>query len=225
MLLKKSIAALIASSFALLLATSASAQERQVREVNKPVLGTQVANGADTQLANCLIGANENEIALAKVAEQKAKSNDVKQFAQMMVKDHGDFINQLQRFAGERSTTGQMTTGRAQQRAAENATTVGMAAQPMGSQTLDFAALDKQIAQKCLDLVRKDMEEKSGTEFDKCYIGSQIGAHMHVLATLEVFRNQASPELGSVLDKGIETTKSHLDKAQQIAKSLDKQQG
>src|SRR5579871_4761903 len=161
MLLKKSIAALIASSFALLLATSASAQERQVREVNKPVLGTQVANGADAQLANCLIGANENEIALAKVAEQKSQSNDVKQFAQMMVKDHGDFINQLQHIAGERSTTGQMTTGRAQQRAAENASTVGMAAQPMGSQTLDFAALDKQIAQKCLDLVRKDMEEKS----------------------------------------------------------------
>jgi hypothetical protein len=46
---------------------------------------------------------------------------------------------------------------------------------------------------------------------------------MHVLATLEVFRNQASPDLASVLDKGIETTKSHLEMAQKIAQSLEKE--
>ena len=92
----------------------------------------------------------------------------------------------------------------------------------MGTQPLNFVALTREIGQKCLDLVQSDLKEKEGAQFDKCYIGGQIGMHMHVLAELEVFRNQASPELASVLDKGIETTKGHLEQAKTIAQALEK---
>ena len=80
--------------------------------------------------------------------------------------------------------------------------------------------MKQQIGQKLLNMQRKELEEKDGSQFDKRYIGAQIGAHMQVLATLEVARQYASPELASLLDKGIETTKMHLDDARKIAETL-----
>jgi predicted outer membrane protein len=206
----------------------------QRREAAKPIISSPMgtANSADAQLAACLIVDNQGEIALGKLSQQRAKDKDVKAFGEKMVKDHTDFMQQLERFAGagdDRSISpagGRTKDEIAVQPATPGATDralPGATAQPIGSQGLNFVALKQQIGQKCLELVQRDLEEKEGSQFDKCYIGGQIGEHMHVLATLEVVRNQASPELAAVLDKGIETTKSHLEHAQKIMKALDQQ--
>lgn len=239
---KKKIATfgLLGSLGASLVAATILAQDNQLQprtfEVAKPVIGASPMAGiqtADRQLAACLIVDNQGEIALGKLAEQRAKDQEVKQFGEKMVKDHSDFMQQLEKFVG---TGGERANVRPDNRmpGAEAATQTspqgttdralpGTSAQPMGSQSLDFVALKQQIGQKCLEMEKHALEEKEGSQFDKCYIGGQIGAHMHVLATLEVVRNQASPELAAVLDKGIETTKTHLDHAEKIAKALDQQ--
>lgn len=204
----------------------------QRHEADKPVIaGMQQqagANSADSQLAGCLIVDNQGEIALGKLAEQKSQNNDVKQFAQKMVKDHSEFMQQLERFAAAGNQTENMSIGQSpavavQQQAVGNTdrSLAGAMTQPMGGQGLNFVQLKQQIGQKCLQMTQRDLEQKESSQFDKCYIGQQIGAHVEVLATLEVFRNQASPELAAVLGKGIETTKTHLEHAQQLAKSLD----
>ena len=38
----------------------------------------------------------------------------------------------------------------------------------------------------------------------------QVVGHVHMLATLEVARNQVSPELKPVLDEAVETAQKHL---------------
>src|SRR5512134_794437 len=43
----------------------------------------------DAILVTWLLTGNSNEIALARLAQQKAQSNEVKQFAQKMIDDHG----------------------------------------------------------------------------------------------------------------------------------------
>ncbi|HZZ29910.1 MAG TPA: DUF4142 domain-containing protein [Pirellulales bacterium] len=197
----------------------------QRHEMNKPVLGNMAMN-ADSQLSGCLIVDNQGEIALGQLAEQKAKDKDVKDFGQKMVKDHTEFMQQLERFAGTQGGPGRDPEARntvSTQTAATETAVPGSTTQPLGSQQLNFVMLKQEIGQKLLDMVKKDLNEKEGSEFDKCYIGGQIGAHMQVLATLEVVRNQASPELAAVLDKGIETTKSHLEHAKKIAKALEKE--
>jgi predicted outer membrane protein len=197
----------------------------QRHEMNKPVIGNTLM-GADSQLAGCLIVDNQGEIALGKLAEEKAQDKDVKEFGQKMVKDHTQFLQQLEQFANEGGRMGAQSQNTAEHTmptaGATEAAIPGSTTQPVGGQTLNLVQLKQEIGQKCLDMVKKDLEEKQGAQFDKCYIGAQIGAHMEVLATLEVFRNQASPELANVLDKGIETTKSHLEHAQKIAKALEK---
>jgi predicted outer membrane protein len=209
-----------------------SAQDiAQRHEADKPVIAglQQVgANSADSQLAGCLIVDNQGEIVLGKLAQEKSQNNDVKQFAQQMVQDHNQFMQQLERFAvagnqSENMGVGQPPAGAMQQQAAGNTdrSLTGAMTQPMGGQSLNFVQLKQQIGQKCLQMTERDLDQKEGSQFDKCYIGQQIGAHVEVLATLEVFRNQASPELAAVLGKGIETTKTHLEHAQQLAKSLE----
>jgi predicted outer membrane protein len=53
----------------------------------------------DRILATCIMVANNNEIALAEHAQAKLQNPEAKQFAQMMIKDHGDFGRKLQRFS------------------------------------------------------------------------------------------------------------------------------
>jgi predicted outer membrane protein len=201
------------------LATNSFAQQNmpQRHEVNKPVVKvtTQAgANSADSQLAGCLIVDNQGEIALGQLAEQKTKNNEVKQFAQMMVKDHTDFMQKLEKFAGEQKHSNAAQLNPAVQN-------VDSATQPMGSQPLNLASLKQQIGQKCLEMTQQELGKYDGVQFDKWYVGQQIGAHMQVLAELEVFRNQASPELASLLDKGIQTTKTHLEHAKTLENSLN----
>ena len=170
---------------------------QQAQQTQQPMSRQANTGGvSEATIANCIVAANQNEVALGKLAEQHAKSNDVKQFAQEMVKDHTNFEQKLNRWT---------QAGNQQQSA----------------QGTDFVAIKRQIDQHLLDLVRKDLEDKQGTQFDKCYIGSQIGEHMQMLAALEVLRNHVSSDLASVIDNGIQTTKTHLERAQKLAKELD----
>ena len=54
---------------------------------------------ADRILATCIMIANNNEIALAEHAQARLQNPEAKQFAQMMIKDHGDFGRKLQKFS------------------------------------------------------------------------------------------------------------------------------
>src|SRR5436190_10608453 len=60
----------------------------------------QPASKLDEHVAACLALENDNEIAAAKIAEQNARSDDVKDFAKTMVKDHQQFVSELEKFAG-----------------------------------------------------------------------------------------------------------------------------
>ncbi len=76
----------------------------------------QPGQRADAQLAACLIVDNEGEVAVAKLAQQKASNPQVKRFAEQMIEDHGQMLKKLQQVAGqtgERSATGQQDQPRA----------------------------------------------------------------------------------------------------------------
>src|SRR6185312_13484256 len=55
--------------------------------------------------------------------------------------------------------------------------------------------LKREIADQCLASAHRELDSKSGKEFDECYIGMQIGAHMYVVDAMTVFQRHASPEL------------------------------
>jgi len=208
--------------------------------------GAQGAGGQSTSIpvnehaiAACVAIANQEEVAMAKLAVQKAKDKDVKDFANMMIEEHTSYLKKLQRFAPEAQESLQAASGNSNQSrvqpaggAAQNqnqaTTQPGQGIQQAGNQAggnqgqqVDMIHLQREIAQQCLADANKKLSDKDGDKFDICYIGHQIAKHEDMKAKLTVFQRHASGELAQVLASGLETTESHLKKAEQIMKSLD----
>jgi hypothetical protein len=100
-------------------------QRNDAREDQRDVARTdgqqQTAwRNGDHFLASCVAIENQEEIALAQWAEQKLQSNEAKEFARMLVKDHSDFLTKLQQHAPEATRenflTSAGTTQRSEQR-------------------------------------------------------------------------------------------------------------
>jgi len=207
------------------------------------------ASSADAQIAAALVLGNRNEVILSQLAQQQAQDPEVKQFAERMIQDHQKMIQTLQAFAGSAlsanaqsqatqpagaaRTTEQPSADRAGQpnaqpqaaalpatrqgerTAVEQATTVHA---PGG---LDFVSIHQEMADQCLQSSRRELEQKQGVEFDKCYVGMAIGAHMHAADAIRVFQRHAGSELQKALADGLKTTEEHLAHAKQLMKRLD----
>ena len=122
--------------------------------------GANQDQNLDKTFAACLLTANKGEVELGKLAAQRATDRDVKAFAEQMVKDHSQQVDKLQQFIG----TQEPSDRRSQ--------------------------IDKQIAERCASDLKKELEGKSGKDFDACYVGAQIGGHMHMAAALAVLSDQ-----------------------------------
>ncbi len=96
-----------------------------------------------------------------------------------------------------------------------------MAGGQMGGGGINLLQLHNQIGQQCLASAKREFGAKDGDHFDKAYVGSQIDAHMHMLATLQVARGHASQQFQQTLDQAAQTTQQHLDHAKSLMKTLE----
>lgn len=73
-------------------------EERAIRrEAGLPA--AHAAGSADQQIAALLFGCARNEVEISKPAQEKAASEEVRNFAAMMVKDHTPGMEKLQQVA------------------------------------------------------------------------------------------------------------------------------
>jgi predicted outer membrane protein len=198
----------------------------------------------DGILATWLLVENNNEIQLSQLALERASDPEVKQFAQKMVDDHREMGRKLQSFAsaaGYVDTTGaadrsgagagnRPPEGRNASGGTDNAGGTDTsrptpppagAARATGASGLDHVALLQELGNQCLQSARKELESKSGAEFDRCYTGMAIGAHMKVNDQLTVFQRHASADLRNAMAEGQKTVQMHLEHAKQLAKKLE----
>lgn len=171
----------------------------------------------DWQIVEWIDVDNENEIALAEIAEQKAKDDDVKEFAKKMVDEHTDFLHKLNRaIGGPRDNQSSQQNNQSSQQNRQYT-------QARGQQGLDLIALKHQLGEQCRQSASQELQQKSGAEFDKCYMGMQIAMHMQMLDTLKVMSRYASSDLDRIIEQGEESTQAHLDRAKEIIHSLEGQ--
>jgi len=164
---------------------------------------------ADQQIAACVFIACRNEIETAKLAEQKAQSNEVREFAQKMIDEHTPGCQEMQRLAGELvADRSRLPGGEAAGRA------------PVVGGNLDWVSIHEQIGEQCLATVKKELSAKQGTDFDQCFMGEQIGAHLHVIDSLKVLKEHASGDLRQKLEQELQTAQQHLQLAKQIDQRL-----
>jgi predicted outer membrane protein len=204
----------------------------------------------DYYLATCLLGHNKAEVELSEIAVQKSENAEVKQFAQKMIQDHNKLIEQLQPLAmmqggarkeGRTSSTttlpGTSTTDQAIPSSESNAavprtdTTTEITASPNAATTAagrggalhELLQIERQINERCLQMARDELQQKSGAEFDKCFVGGAIGAHAKALAALEVIGKQRQGQLAQVAQQAQPTVQQHFEHAKQLMKQLEGQ--
>lgn len=198
----------------------------------------QGASSVDQQLASWLLVDNRGEIQLARLAQERASSDDVKEFAKKVIDDHSKLVEELQQFAGlgrgmpqenseyETANDGgrlSQTNTRGNQQYRQSYTASGRGNQQPGG--LNLVRLKQQLGQQCLASAERELEQKDGAEFDKCYIGMQIAKHMEMLDTLRVFSRYASPQLDELIEQAEPTTQDHLEHAMHLIKQLEKENG
>jgi predicted outer membrane protein len=153
--------------------------------------GDQSANGEQGEklnyaIAACLLDHNKAEVELAKMAVEHSKNDDVKQFAEQMVKDHSQMVDKLQQFVGSHEPTDRRSQ------------------------------IDRKINERCAESMRKELESKTGHEFDAAYVGSQIGGHMQMLAAVEVLSDETSGDLQSIVKEAKPVVEKHLKQAKDL---------
>lgn len=220
--------------------------------VGQPVAGSAAQRGQgsnwqsnDQTVAACLAIANQEEIALAKFAQEKTDNKDVKEFTDMLIKDHQDFLKKLAKFSPEanrdsltagnsgqsdRASNIQQAGGTQNQangnQPAQNQQGRGVqqtgAAQPAAGHQggMDIVQLHREIAAQCLADSKKDLSEKDKDEFDACFVGHQITMHGAMASKLAVLQRHASGELADVIKEGRETTLEHKEHAEKLVKQL-----
>lgn len=171
------------------------------------ILNQQGRQDVDLFLIPCLINANNGEVTLGNIATQKAQSSEVKDFAQQMVKDHTAALQQFQ----------QLQTTLNQQLRPQNPGNTPVAAA--------LFQVNQEIEQTCLASAQRELEQMSSGEFDRCYIGMQVGMHMQLTSVLSVFKNHVtSPDLKKAIDDASQVTAKHLELAKKIMKDLEKRE-
>jgi putative membrane protein len=200
------------------------------REYRAAFRGERADTGTSNQdvqryIVGCLLAKNQAEVEMGKFAQQQAQNPEVKEFAQMIVQDHGKLVQQLQKLnspqAGDRATT---TTDAAGQDVAERTTTDAATLRTGGNSAVDqLLALDRQIVERCSQMAKDELQQKQGAEFDKCFIGAQIGNHMQSLAALEVLQQQGPEQIQQIAQQAQPVVQQHLEHAKQIMQKLEGQ--
>lgn len=201
----------------------------------------------DRTLAAILLIGNQKEVAVSRLAANRAQNAEVKQFAQEMAQAHGQFIAKLAQLAGaqERADGGAnpLTTQRdpagraagkdadskannAAEAQARNTTNPEQADRPRGEwQRYDLGAsplvsFDRELADQCLQSTERFLGQQQGAEFDKWFMALQLVEHMGMRDKLQVARRHATGELRALVDQGIQTTDQHIRQAEQVMRQL-----
>jgi predicted outer membrane protein len=248
-MMKSMISALLVAAVAAANANAQALREPQTRPqgvvgqpgaaVGQPGAAAQV----DEAIASCLALGNQEEIAVAQFAKDHAKSNEVKQFIEMVIKDHREALQKLQAIAPQVATltlqgenagaepqrqpgaTGQ-PVGAAPAGQAGRALPGALPGQPagaVGDVKSQMLALQRRVTEECLQLTKKELGEHEGAMFDRCYIGQQMGAHIAMLAKLKGSEEFATGPLRQFINDATQTTERHLAKAKEIGKSLEEE--
>jgi predicted outer membrane protein len=209
----------------------------QERQLGGQRQATGEAGQLDQKLAAWLACGNRAEVELGQLAAQKATNPQVRQFAEMMVKQHSQVLQQLRQINPEielASAQGAQQPGQtARQPGQATEQRLGQQAQQSPGQTQRTAGaaedqlmeIGKQAAERKVELTKTYLQDKQGQQFDMCYIGTQIAAHISMVAELEAMQNAGSPEFQQLVDKASQGAQQHLQQAMQIAQTLEGGEG
>jgi predicted outer membrane protein len=201
---------------------------------------TQIDRPMVEFLASKLVLCNNDGIKMGQMAASKAKNSEVKQFAEMLAKDHAKFNEQLKPFvasyssepvslAADRVTANKpAVAGKDSPAIVEKTASSKIPTQTDTSLRVgDQAALQRlyEISQAAhenhMAACKEMLMTKSGTEFDKGFVGFQMVGHMMLSSELKALESRSTKEFQSVIREISKSVDGHMQKAMSICKTLD----
>jgi predicted outer membrane protein len=219
-----------AAATLVVLAAFAQAQQQQPA-------ARQAVDRGDQELAQLLVDCDDSEIVISQAVLEKVRNDEVKSFAQKMIKEHTEARQKVVQLTSLPVRGAAPATGRpANERPAgaapnQNANPNANApanqnpnrAARQANQPIDLLALNHEVKEQCVASALEDISKKEGSEIEKCYIGMQIAAHQGALDKIKVFKNHASANLRAHLDEREKAVEEHLKDAKDIMKDLAKE--
>ncbi len=84
-----------------------------------------------------------------------------------------------------------------------------------------LAEIDRQIVERQTQATRDDLQQKSGAEFDKAFVGGAIVSHVHMIAALQVIEQQQQGQLAKAAKQARPVAEQHLEHAKQLMEQLE----
>ena len=146
----------------------------------------------DAEVAGILAAANEGEVQVGNVALSRASSAEVRNFAQMMVTDHTNALNEARTLFNNRGIT-------------------------PASDTANVRDLRSGTQQTISAL-----NTYTGSDFDRVYMQTMIDKHQWMLNTIDnsLLRSAQSAELRNFITSKRGTVAHHLERARAIMNTL-----
>jgi hypothetical protein len=145
-----------------------------------------------------------------------------------MIKDHEATVEKLAKFASrphakpagpqaksaEPGATEVAGTGRIQQRANKPIS------EHAGGLIDQLQQIEEEAAEECLRLTKEELGKHQGAEFDKAFLGTQIGMHLGMLARLKASEKAVSGEFQALVQDAQKKTMEHKQHLEQVMGQL-----
>lgn len=172
----------------------------------------------DPLLAPCLLIGGRKQIENCSFALKKLQNDDCKAFARAEIEEHQTIAKNLKGLGFDYPVTA--APGAPAGGPVMWVVTAGPAKLPV--EAASMVAVDHEVAEQCIANYRKEMDQYSGREFDKRFVGNQLDVHMELLDKVQVFQRHASPKMREVLAEGQKVIEGHIATCKKLMAALDK---
>jgi predicted outer membrane protein len=184
---------------------------------------------------------SQSEIQLANFALQHTQNEEVRQFAQTLIKDNVDLNKQLERFASEAvrarwgsearaSADGSTAPGPNAQAPQPSAETAGQPAKSPGGQPApgseagsmpgSLFQIRKDISDQVVVSIERELGKYQGSDFDRAFLGQQFWGHVVSIAAATAGEKHVSGELKQVVNQSAKTAEKHLEDCRKLIRDL-----
>jgi predicted outer membrane protein len=84
-----------------------------------------------------------------------------------------------------------------------------------------FIGIMDQVAAQTERSIQRELSQKEGAQFDRCFLSWQVMDHMWLVEALTVFQQNASPALQPILQEGLQTAQQHLTHAKALLSQIE----
>jgi putative membrane protein len=199
--------------------------------------GSVSLSDADRQFVQKASMSSQMEVALGNLAEDKAQSDQVKQFGEQLARDHEAANRELQTsLGGGDATTAQQPGAGTSVMTRPGGATGGGSATAAGSGTTgqrgDGTQGEHQMAagtmgamQQQMQQTQQRLERVTGREFDRAYLEEIIRHHQQDIQEFERAAQSDNPQVRAFAERTLPTLRQHLQHAEQLQQQTAQGQG